>query len=374
MAGTAKHGAVAAGHICLDITPQWPQGESIQGGLLPGRLYEMTGVNIHTGGAVANTGLAMKILGADVRLAGKVGTDYLGEIVLEQLGKYGAEKDMIVADGEQTSYSAVIAPPGIDRIFLHQPGANDTFSLSDLKDELLEDSVLFHFGYPPLMRNMYVDGGRELEALFSHVRGRGLATSLDLASVNENTGAGRADWQGILRRVLPYVDFFVPSAEELAYMLDRDRYERWIERASGKDITSVLNIERDVIPLAETALSMGAGVVLIKCGLAGLCCCSAGAKRLADISIRMNSDLSDWSDRKHQEKCYRPGRVLSGTGAGDTSIAAFLCAALRGFPFDKTLRLTSGTGASCVESYDALSGLRSFKELEQKIAGGWEKI
>ena len=31
------------------------------------------------------------------------------------------------------------------------------------------------------------------------------------------------------------------------------------------------------------------------------------------------------------------------------------------------------TGASCVETYDALSGLKSFEELEAKINAGWAK-
>ena len=64
--------AVAAGHICIDITPLFPKGSTGEAGriLAPGQLVQMEGVNIHPGGAVANTGLAMKHLGVDVRLMG----------------------------------------------------------------------------------------------------------------------------------------------------------------------------------------------------------------------------------------------------------------------------------------------------------------
>ena len=65
--------------------------------------------------------------------------------------------------------------------------------------------------------------------------------------------------------------------------------------------------------------------------------------------------------------------MLSGTGAGDTSIAAFLTAMLNGYPIEKCMQLASATGASCVEAYDALSGLKSFEELEAKINAGWVK-
>ena len=64
---------------------------------------------------------------------------------------------------------------------------------------------------------------------------------------------------------------------------------------------------------------------------------------------------------------------ISGTGAGDTSIAAFLKAVLDGYDPRMAMHLAAGTGASCVEAYDARSGLRSFEELEEKIRSGWEK-
>ena len=63
-----KKKVIVAGHICLDITPLFPSEkiEKVADIMLPGKLIEMGGVDVHTGGAVANTGLAMKILGADV--------------------------------------------------------------------------------------------------------------------------------------------------------------------------------------------------------------------------------------------------------------------------------------------------------------------
>ena len=64
---------------------------------------------------------------------------------------------------------------------------------------------------------------------------------------------------------------------------------------------------------------------------------------------------------------------MSGTGAGDTSIGAFLTATLDGYSLEEALRLATATGASCVEAYDALGGLKSFDELKRKIEAGWKK-
>ena len=78
---------ISAGHICIDITPVFPDRRTYGalGELLePGKLILMEGADVHTGGSVANTGLAMKLLGNDVRLMGKVGTDALILMVLSR--------------------------------------------------------------------------------------------------------------------------------------------------------------------------------------------------------------------------------------------------------------------------------------------------
>ena len=45
---------------------------------------------------------------------------------------------------------------------------------------------------------------------------------------------------------MPYVDFFVPSVEELCFMLDRERFNEWKERAGDGDITEILDVEKDM--------------------------------------------------------------------------------------------------------------------------------
>lgn len=82
--------------------------------LVPGKLVNVEQADVHTGGVVANTGLGMKILGADVELMGKVGKDSFGELVLNILDKYGVSKGMISDSKVSTSYSIVIAMPGVD--------------------------------------------------------------------------------------------------------------------------------------------------------------------------------------------------------------------------------------------------------------------
>ena len=177
--------AVVAGHICLDITPVFPTGRSYAGIaelLEPGKLIHMEEADVHTGGSVANTGLALKILGADVKLMGKIGNDALGKIV------------------QQTADSSSIS----------------------------------------------------------------------------QTGA------------------------------------------------------------------------------------------------RLKLDPALWADRRGIQPCFAADQVLSGTGAGDTSIAAFLAAVLNGEDPAMCTALAAAEGACSVTTYDALSGLRPLDELKDRIRAGWK--
>lgn len=366
---------VAAGHICLDITPVFPAKKAgkLTDVLKPGNLIHMGQADVHTGGSVANTGLAMKLLGADVSLMGKIGADAFGDLVLSILQRYDAEKDMLVSEGQMTSYSVILAVPGIDRIFLHNPGANDTFCSEDIPQQALEEADLFHFGYPPLMKSVYENDGEELLKIMKRAKMCGAATSLDFAAIDPDSDGGAADWTAILSRVMPYVDFFVPSVEELCYMLDRERFAQWQERANGRDITEILDIETDVKPLAERCMELGAKVLLIKCGAPGMYYQTAGRDVLKKTGARAGLDTEGWAGKCGFEKSYVPERVLSATGAGDTSIAAFLTAMLDGHSLEETVRLAAATGACCVTAYDALSGLKPFSVLQERINAGWKK-
>ena len=363
---------IAAGHICIDITPVFPSGVTYHelGELLePGKLILMEGVDVHTGGSVANTGLALKMLGNDVQFLGKIGDDAFGGVIQRIFSSYGADGLIVDREGK-TSYSVVLTVPGIDRVFLHDPGANDTFISADIPDSAFDDARLFHFGYPPVMRSMYEQDGAELVKLFRRAKTHGTATSLDFCAIDPNSPAGHADWTSILTKLLPYVDFFVPSFEELCFMLDRERYEQLAQK--GADMTEDLDLEKEVLPLADRLLAMGCRVALIKCGMSGMVYRTAGRKSLEQAGLCLDTQV--WADQTGMQPCFRADVVRSGTGAGDTSIAAFLTAVLRGRAPAHCAALAAAEGACCVTAYDALSGLRPIEELESRIRDGWATL
>ena len=363
---------ICAGHICIDITPVFGRErlfEKITDILEPGKLIQMNGVSITTGGSVANTGLAMKILDNDVRLMGKVGDDAFGSMIRGILAGYGAG-GLLVEKGAVTSYSVVLAIPGLDRIFLHDPGANDSFSADDIPWDAITDTAVFHFGYPPLMRKMYADGGEMLSGMFRRLKEYGVATSLDLAAIDPQSAAGHADWVTILEKTLPYTDFFLPSFEELCWILDQPAYQDLSSR--GGDMTEKLDLEKYARPLAERCIGMGCGAVVVKCGVSGMYFKTSDETRIMRIGNNLGLNTANWTDQSGIQPCFEAETVRSASGAGDVSIAAYLTALLSGEGPARCAALAAAEGAASVAGYDALSGILSPDELSRRIDAGWK--
>lgn len=368
---------IVAGHICLDIIPAISEKKSGMDALLiPGKLVDIGPAVIATGGAVSNTGLALHRLGRDVQLMGKVGDDQFGNAILEVLKQQGEAiiEGMIVAPGEHSSYTIVINPPNVDRIFLHCTGANDTFSSQDLNKEQLANVRLFHFGYPPLMRKMYENQGEELRLLLSKVKASGLTVSLDLAKPDPESAAGIADWRVILEKALPYVDVFLPSFEEIFYMLHRERYEEMLLRAPSGDILSIID-GKLLTEISTELVAMGVAIVGLKLGEHGLYVrTTADSKRLASSGLcaPVRERLDNWTNREMLAPSFEV-EVIGTTGAGDCTIAGFLCGMLEGLTFEETMQTAVGVGASNVEQADATSGIPALAEVRDRISKGWTK-
>ena len=365
---------VVAGHVCLDITPIFPQQKVAKIGdiLAPGKLILTKGVSLYVGGAVGNTGMALRKIGIDASLMGKIGKDAFGDLILKLLARYRGGKGMIIDTTGESSYSVVLAIAGLDRMFLHSTGANDTLSSDDFDFSIIEKATIFHFGYPQTLKKFYQSQGEELVKMFEKVKALGVPTSLDMVVLDPKSEGAKEDWNKIMERTLPLVDFFVPSVEELCFTLNKKRYQELLKEANGGDITEIVSRE-DIKSLGDKSIELGAKVVFIKCGAAGVYYKTADKSSMKALCEKLNLKLEDWTDKEGFETSYVPRRVASATGAGDTCIAAFLASVLREDKLEKAVQLAVAQGASCVEEYDTLSGLKTLDELEEKIAQGWQK-
>jgi sugar/nucleoside kinase (ribokinase family) len=371
---TSPIDAIVAGHICLDIHPDLGRAdrEPFEKTFLPGRLISAGPVSFFTGGAVSNTGLALHRLGVATRLAGKIGDDLFGQAILQIIASHGEHlsEGMRVDSSADTSYTVIINYPGADRIFLHCPGANDAFSAQDVPYDALGQVRLFHFGYPPLMRTIYQDGGAQLVDLFRRAKSTGVTTSLDMAFPDPTSIPGRADWRSILAETLPSVDIYLPSVEETLFMLRRDLYFQLSEAAGYAGIVSLLTPDL-LSGLGDELLGLGARIVVLKLGDRGLYLRTA-PRGLDGLGRARPGDPAAWQGCEFWAPCFEV-RVAGTTGSGDATIAGFLAAFLRGFSPEATLTTAVAVGACNVEAADALTGIRTWQATQERIARGWAR-
>lgn len=364
---------IVAGHTCLDVIPTLPEShKSLSTLLVPGGLVNTGPMVLATGGAVSNTGLALHRLGVPVRLMGKLGDDTFGRATLDVFRSYdpALADGMLIAAGEYSSYTVILSSPGVDRTFLHYPGPNDTFTAADVSDEALTGARIFHFGYPPLMRRMYLDQGRELAMLFCRVRAHGLVTSLDMTKPDPDSAAGQIDWPALLANALPHVDLFLPSVEEILLMVDRAGYNR-LEQAG--DVLS--QVDGDMLShLGEKLLDWGVAVVVLKLGSQGIYLrTTKDTARLRDVGARLNLDARAWTNRELLVPTFR-ANLVGTTGAGDCAIAGFLAGLLEAGSPEAVLTDAVAVGACNVEAADAVSGVPSWEAVQRRVQAGWEQM
>ena len=364
---------VVAGHLCVDIIPDIPistDKKTFFDLLQPGHLIEVGNAVFSTGGAAANTGISMHLLDNNVSIVAMVGDDMLGMAVQEMIGKYDAHlNDHILVNSEtSSSYTIILDPPGIDRMFLHHPGANNQFGFDDLPTKLIAQADLFHFGYPQLMRKFMVEDGKHLSDMFQLLKSSNCTTSLDVTFPDPSSEAGKTDWIAIFEKTLPFVDIFCPSLEEILFMLLPNEFVRMSENGSILELVTP-NL---LIEISDKLLNMGVKIVLLKLGDKGLYLHVCDQKNLRGMGKANFAKLSEWADIRLWTSSYHVN-VVGTTGAGDAAIAGFLTSILHGMSPFEALNFAAGVGACNVEAFDALSGIKGFDETYKRINHGWKK-
>lgn len=351
---------VVAGYLGLDLTPGFRADRpttSFADLFQPGKLIETEGLTVSLGGVVANTGLALQRFGQRVELMGCVGNDALGDWAAARLKQAGVSRGIRRKSQEGTAYGLVIAPPGMDRLFLEDPGCNRCFTANDVDYDVVRQSRLFHFGYPPLMQSLWTNDGAELQTILRRARELDVVTSLDMALPDPLSPAGKADWRAILAGTLPLVDIFTPSIEELIFMLEPDHYARLLSESAGGDMIAVIppaEYER----LADVVLGLGTKVLLIKAGVRGAYLRTGNLDTLC-LSDRTGCPCGAWLAPFPVDA----GRFRNACGAGDCAVAGFLAALLSGEDSETAGQYAMMAGRDNLYGLDAVSGLMEWPQM-----------
>ncbi|MEO8395916.1 MAG: PfkB family carbohydrate kinase, partial [Chloroflexota bacterium] len=284
---------IVSGHLCLDLLPMM---DNIRLNDLPspGHLFEVGPMGFSTGGAVSNTGLALHKLGVNVALMSNVGDDQISRLILAFLENRdpALTRHIRTKMGQASSYTLVLSPERVDRIFLQYAGTNATFTSDNLDYEVIAQSKLLHLGYPPLLPSLTANSGEELARLFQRTKAVNVITSLDMSLPDAAGLVSQVDWKSLLVRTLPFVDIFVPSIEEIMFMLRREDYERW----HGKILAHISSAYLD--DLADELFQMSNGAIVgFKLGELGLYLCGGRREQFTELQA-LPIDAGLWAEHR----------------------------------------------------------------------------
>ena len=284
------------------------------------RVLDVEPIRLSPGGLVSNAGTAMARLGMKVAALGHVGDDGPGTIIRRALKSEGVDTSRMVSHSRaSTSTAAVFIDPSGERSFAYGMGTTETIDRRAFLDnmDLFGSARMALVGYYSFLPNLEDD----LPEVLAAIRAGGCRTALDSAG----------DGGGIrpLDRILPHLDFYVPSLAEAA-------------NQTGKS---------DPREIIETFRECGApGLLGVKMGTEGAML-SPAAGRYVKV-----------------DPVQPPGDVVDTTGAGDAFYAGLLTGLLRGMSIEDSGRLAAAAGACCVTQVSTTAGLCDYTETA-RLAG-----
>lgn len=196
---TADMRVIALGVHVLDtlVRPveQIPDGQG-------GALVEQ--IKMTAAGTAGGTALTLAKLGGSVQSAGAIGTDPLGDLLLQLLARDGVDTSLLLRRADvQTSASVLPIRPDGSRPAFHVIGANASYGVDDTPWEAIAAATHLHLGGPEFM------GGPAAAKILSFAREHGVTTSMDsLAPGDEGVFA----W---IEEAIPHVDYLLPNDQQV---------------------------------------------------------------------------------------------------------------------------------------------------------------
>jgi sugar/nucleoside kinase (ribokinase family) len=191
--------AIAMGVHVLDVlvrpVESIPEGQG-------GQLVEQ--IKITAAGSAGGAALTLAKLGAEVRSAGAIGTDAVGEMLLALLERDGVDTSLLVRrDEAQTSASVLPIRPSGERPAFHVVGANQGYGPEDVDWGAVAKATHLHLGGPEFM------GGENAARILSRAREHEVVTSADVLAPGD---PGLLSW---IEPALPHLDYLLPNDEQV---------------------------------------------------------------------------------------------------------------------------------------------------------------
>jgi sugar/nucleoside kinase (ribokinase family) len=158
-------------------------------------------------------------IGARVAFSTLIGTDDFGRLAVERLSAAGVDTSHTSRHKTVATGVTLLLPHGDRRHILTFPGTIAELTVADLDFEFLVQARHFHLSSLYLQRGLGVD----LPDLLRRLKQAGLTISLDTNDDPDDR------WGFPLAEVLPHVDIFLPSEDEMCRMTKSSNLDNAIQ-------------------------------------------------------------------------------------------------------------------------------------------------
>jgi sugar/nucleoside kinase (ribokinase family) len=270
-------------------------------------------IRITVAGTAAGTSVDLAKLGLDVVAMGAIGTDGLGDFIVDTMNRYKIDTTNLVRkDGIQTSATMLPIRPNGDRPALHVTGANGELTYDDINLDAIASADYLHMGGTSLLPKF---DGEPTRKVLEFAKKNDVTVTFDLVAVN------RPDLLDLIEPLLPFIDFFMPGLEEAEMM------------------TGLTDRRANI----EYFLDRGAKHTVFKMGSAG-----------SSIAYRENGEL-----REILVPIFET-TVVDSTGCGDSYCAGFITGLSHGWDLEKCGLFGSACAAQVITGLGSDAGIVDF--------------
>lgn len=300
------HDAAAVGFYTLDIL-----GRPVDSIPSAGNVAFIDEIRLAVSGTAGAVAVDLAKLGLRCLAAGAVGDDEQGDFVLAKLARHGVDvAAMQRVPGVPTSSTIMNVRSNGERPALHVRGASDHFDLPEPLDPRILDARFVHLGGTGFLRRL--DGEPSLRLLRA-AKAAGCITTFDMIAPEDGALA-------LVRPLLPFIDWFLPSIEEA-----RD--------LSGRD---------DPWEAARFFLDEGVQLAAITLGGEGSILAAADGTRLTIPAFDVP--------------------VADTTGCGDAYVAGMIAARVRGLDLETAARFATASAALVATGLGSDAGIVDFED------------
>jgi sugar/nucleoside kinase (ribokinase family) len=278
------------------------------------RAIFIDGIACTPAGTAGGAAMVAGKLGLPTKIVGAVGDDLNGAFVRLGFESVGVDTSLLATKpGARTSATLLAVERDGTRSSYHAPGAGVGAAIDDAVIAAACASGFVHYAS---VGGVATDGGAGAD-LLSKAKAAGAVVTCDLIGPRRSA-------LDELKRLLPYVDYFMPSAAEATFL-------------SGAE---------DLAEAADLFQSLGAKACIIKDG-----------RRGAYVSIGTER-------RTVPAHAIQP---IDTTSCGDSYCAGFIAALARGWPPLDACRFATATAALVAQGLGTLGQLESFAETERAM-------